>query len=230
MKTVGIIGGLGPETTAKFYLQLIFLCQKLKKTHRPEILICSVPIAYSIEKDVIAKGIGEERCLPLILNAAKKLEKAGADFLVMPCNSLHVYIREIRETVKIPVLSIIEETTHFLQEKNIYGAGIIATTLTLNKKLYVNFFKANGIKQMTPDDNRQTAIDKIVHRLVSNGHSQNDYAQLMEIISDFEAKGIEHVILACTDLQLLGLDHPRINIYDTTQIFAVATVREIVRD
>jgi len=152
MKTVGIIGGLGPETTAKFYLLLISLCQKLNRIQRPEILICSVPIAYDVEEDAIAEGIGEERCLPLILNAAKKLEKAGADFLVMPCNSLHIYIEEIRSAVKIPVLSIIEETTNFLQEKNISEIGVIATSLTIDKKLYEASFKANSIKQMIPKD------------------------------------------------------------------------------
>jgi aspartate racemase len=229
MKTVGIIGGLGPETTSEFYLELIFSCQKLDKFHRPPILIYSVPLPYDFEEDAIARGVGEERLIPLLLEAAKKLEKAGADFLVMPCNSLHAFIGEIRDAVKIPVLSIVEETTKFLERENIAEVGIISTAITLNKKLYETSFMAHGIKQIAPDDFQQAKIGKMIHNLVSNRHNNKDREELIRVINDFETKGIEYVILACTDLQLLIPHHPRLKIYDTMKIFAEATVAEILR-
>ena len=230
MKTVGIIGGLGPETTSEFYLELIFSCQKINKVNRPPILIYSVPLPYDIEEDAIARGRGEERCIPFIIEAAKKLEKADADFLVMPCNSLHAFIEEIRGAVKIPVLSIVEETTKFLKKENISQVGIISTAITLNKKLYESSFIANGIKQITPDDFQQAKIGKMIHNLVSNRHDNKDREELIKVINDFETKGIDHVILACTDLQLLIPHHPRLKIYDTMKIFAEATVQEIIKD
>ena len=230
MKTVGIIGGLGPETTSEFYLELIFSCQKLNRVNRPPILIYSVPLPYDIEEDAIARGKGEERCVPFISEAAKKLEKAGADFLVMPCNSLHAFIEDIRSVVKIPVLSIVEETTKFLKKENISEVGIISTSITLNKKSYENSFMANGIKQITPDDFQQAKIGKIIHNLVSNRHDNKDREELIKVINDFETKGIDHVILACTDLQLLIPHHPRLKIYDTMKIFAEATVQEILKN
>ena|SRR3989344_697920 len=116
MKKVGIIGGLGPGTTSKFYLELVYLCQKFNKINRPGILIYSVPIPYDIEKSAIISGKNTKQCIPLLLTAAKKLEEAGADFLVMPCNSLHIFIEEIRNSVRIPVFSIISETVKFLYE------------------------------------------------------------------------------------------------------------------
>ncbi|MFA4975371.1 MAG: amino acid racemase [Candidatus Paceibacterota bacterium] len=228
MKTVGIIGGLGPETTAEFYLELVFSCQKLNKVHRPEIIISSVPLPYDIEKDAIANGIGEERCVPFLLDAAKKLEKAGADFIVMPCNSLHTFIKEIRSAVKIPVLNIVEETTKFLKKENIVKVGIISTAITLNKKLYENSFVANGIKQITLDDFQQAKIGKIIHNLVSNRYDNKDREKLIEIINDFERKGVEYVVLACTDLQLLLPHHPKLKIYDSMKIFIDATIEEII--
>ncbi|MDO8626301.1 MAG: amino acid racemase [Candidatus Magasanikbacteria bacterium] len=224
MKTVGIIGGLGPETTAEFYLELVFSCQKLSKLHRPKILIDSIPLPYDIEEDAIAKGKGEERCLPFLLEAAKNLEKAGAHFLVMPCNSLHTFIEELRDNVKIPVLSIVEETTKFLKKENISTVGIIATAITLNKKLYETSFIKNGIKPIAPDNFQQAKIGKIIYNLVSHRHNNKDREELIKIINDFETKGLNHVILACTDLQLLIPDHPRLKIYDTMKIFAMATV------
>src|SRR5690242_5620489 len=136
MKTIGIIGGLGPETTSEFYLELIFLYRQLNKTSYPPILINSIPLPFDIEKDAIAYGIGEERCLSYLIDAAKKLEKAGADFLVLPCNSLHKYIQHIRKAVKIPVLSILEETAKFLKAQEVKKVGIIATPITIKNELY----------------------------------------------------------------------------------------------
>jgi len=228
MKTVGIIGGLGPETTSEFYSEISFACQEKDKTNRPPILIYSVPISYAIEEDAIARGKGEERLIPLLTDAAKRLEKAGADFLVMPCNSLHEFINQIRESVKIPVLSIVEETTKFLKEKGIAKVGIISTSITLDKKLYESSFIANGIEQVRPDDFQQAKIGKIIHNLVSNRHSNRDREELISIIDDFETKSINHVILACTDLQLLIPNHARMKIFDTMKIFTDATVREIL--
>lgn len=231
MKTVGIIGGLGPETTSEFYLELIFSCQKLNKVHRPGILIYSVPLPYDIEEEAIAKGKGEERCLPFLLEAAKNLESAGADFIVMPCNSLHVFIEEIRGFVSVPVLSIVEETAKFLEKENISEIGLISTAITLNKKLYEKIFLANSIKQVTPDDSQQLKINKIIHNLVSNRHDDADREELFEIINDFKKKGLKHIILACTDLQLFIPDeYSSLKIYDTMKIFANATVREILKD
>lgn len=230
MKTVGIIGGLGPETTSEFYLELIFSCQKINKAIRPPILIYSVPLPYDIEEDAIVRGKGEERFVPFILDAAKKLEKAGANFLVMPCNSLHVFIEVLRDTIKIPVLSIVEETTKFLKKENIFEVGIISTSITLNKKLYETSFIANGIKQITPDDFQQEKIGKMIYNLVSNRHDNKDREELIKVINDFETKGINQVILACTDLQLLKPHHPRLKIYDSMKIFAEATVQEIIKN
>src|SRR3989338_6037155 len=152
MKTVGIIGGLGPETTSEFYLDIVFSCQKKERIARPPIIISNVPLPYQIEEDAIAKNIGIERCLPFLTQEAKRLEKAGADFIVMPCNSLHVFIEEIRKSVSVPVLSIIEETVKFLQNNSFHKIGIVSTSATIKNKLYENAFKQNDIEYETPDD------------------------------------------------------------------------------
>ena len=116
MKTVGIIGGLGPETTSEFYLDIVFSSYKKTKKSRPGIIISSVPLPYQIEEDLIVSNKGSDRYIPFLVKEAKRLERAGSDFIVMPCNSLHVFIEEIRNAVKIPVLSIIEETVKFLKK------------------------------------------------------------------------------------------------------------------
>jgi len=229
MKTVGIIGGLGPETTAEFYLELSFGCYLKNKENRPSILIWNVPGNYKVEEEVQTKSIGEERYIPLLTKAARILERGEADFLVMPCNTLHIFIDDIRKSVKIPVLSIVEETVKFLKLKKISEVGILATTSSIKRKLYENVLKKEGIKQIIPDDFDQAKIGKIINNIVLNRHANKDRQELFKIIDKFAEKGVRNVILACTDLQLLIPHHPKLKIYDTMKIFADATVAEILK-
>lgn len=228
MKTIGIIGGLGPETTSEFYLDLVFSCQKKDRTHRPSIIIASVPLPYAIEEDAISKNIGIERCLSFLISEAKRLEKSGADFIVMPCNSLHVFIKEIRNAVKIPVLSIVEETVKFLKKNNFNKVGIVSTLATIQNKLYETAFEEKGIAYETPDDFQQAKMGKFILNLVTGQQKNSDREELIKIINDFEKKDVDCVILACTDLQLLIPRHPTLKIFDTMKIFAEATVEKIL--
>ena len=228
MKTVGIIGGLGPETTSEFYLDIIFSCFKKNKTSRPGILITSVPLPYQIEEDLITKNKGAERYIPFLIKEAKRLEKAGADFIVMPCNSLHVFIKDIRHAVKIPVLSIIEETVKFLKENKLKKVGIVSTFATIQNKLYENAFEENGIAYETPDDFQQAKMGKFILNLVKGQQKNSDREELIKIIGDFEKKNVDCVALACTDLQLLIPKHPSLKIFDTMKIFVDATVEKIL--
>lgn len=228
MKTVGIIGGLGPETTAEFYLEIIFGCYQKNKNNRPPILIWNVPLKYQIEEEILEKAVGEERCTPYLIEAAKRLENGGADFLVMPCNSLHVFIEEIRKSVKIPVLSIVEETAKFLKKKRISKVGILATSSSLKHGLYGSVLEKEGIRYVLPDGFDQAKIGKMINNIVLNRHANRDRKELLRIIDKFENMGVKEVILACTDLQLLIPHHPKLRIYDTMKIFADATVNEIL--
>jgi aspartate racemase len=225
---VGIIGGLGPETTAEFYLELIFACKEENKKNYPPILINSIPLSFAVERDAIAKGIGEKKCLPYLINAAKELEEAGADFLVLPCNSLHIFITEIRNSVDIPVLSILEEASRFLKAKKVNKVGIIATAITMRHGLYEKSLRHNGIRQVVPNDFQQAKIGQLIHNIVSNRHDNKDREVLMKIIKDFSKNRVKHVLLACTDLQLLMPQAGNVKIYDTMKILADATVKNIL--
>ncbi len=228
MRSAGVIGGLGPETTAEFYLDVIFSCQKQDRSSRPPIIIASVPLPYQIEEDAIAKNTGIERCLPFLISEARRLEESGADFIVMPCNSLHVFIEQIRDTVSIPVLSIVEETVAFLHSHDFKKVGIISTSATLRNKLYDDAFSANDILCETPDDFQQEKMGKIIHNLVNGQHNNKDREELIHIIDSFELKNVDCVVLACTDLQILIPKHQNLKVFDTMKILADSTVRKIL--
>jgi aspartate racemase len=228
MKSVGIIGGLGPETTAEFYLDIVFSCHAKSKEARPSIIIASVPLPYKIEEDLIMRNEGADRYIPFLTKEAQRLEKSGADFLVMPCNSLHVFIEEIRNAVKIPVLSLIEETVKFLVHNDFKKVGIVSTSATIRNKLYENAFDAAGISYETPNELQQEKMGKYIHNLVMGQQNNRDREGLIEIIKAFEAKNIDCVALACTDLQLLIPKHSDLKIVDTMKILSDATVDYIL--
>ena len=163
------------------------------------------------------------------MSEAQRLEKAGADFIVMPCNSLHIFIKDIRDSVKIPVLSIVEETVKFLKKNNFNKVGIVSTSATIENKLYENAFKESGIGYETPNDFQQAKLGKFIHNLVTGQQNTRDRDELITIISDFENKNVDCVVLACTDLQLLIPKHPNLKIFDTMKIFADASVEEILK-
>ncbi len=229
MKSVGIIGGLGPETTSEFYLDVVFSSFKKDTTARPSIVIASVPLPYQIEEDLIMRSEGAERYIPYLIAEAQRLEKSNVDFIVMPCNSLHVFIEHIRGAVSIPVLSIVEETVAFLKANDFKKVGIVSTSATIRNKLYENAFEINGISYETPNALQQEKMGKFIHNLVMGQRKNSDREELVEIINSFEDKGVDCVALACTDLQLLIPTHSTLKIFDTMKILADATVRDLVK-
>jgi aspartate racemase len=160
---------------------------------------------------------------------AKRLERAGADFLVMPCNSLHVFIDEIRGAVKIPVISILEETVKYIKENGFKKIGLISTSATVKNKIYEHIFAENQIDFITPSDLQRAKMDKIILRLVNSEHRNSDRQILLEIVQDLIAQKVDCIALACTDLQLLLPDSDKVKIFDTMSVLADATVRYAIK-
>lgn len=228
MKTVGIIGGFGPETTAAFQLEIVDLCAAQKQLTRPPILMWNTPIPIHIEDDLVLRGESVDKFLPFLIAAAKKLERAGADFLVLPCNTLHIFIDEIRSAVSLPVFSIIDETAIFLQKNMINKVGLIGTNITIQSKIHAKKMHQLGITTVTPSIHNQKIIDRAIHNILNHQNSTGTKRDLENIALDFIQRNVHHVVLACTDLQLLFPDIPGLTVHDTMDVLARATVREII--
>jgi aspartate racemase len=228
MKSVGVIGGLGPETTAEFYLQVVFGCQKLDQQQRPLILISNVPLPLEIERDLIERNAGKERYIPFLTTEAQRLERAGADFLVMPCNSLHVFIDELRQAVKIPVLSIVEATAQFVADHHYRQIGLISTSATVENRVYEDVFERAKLNFIVPNGLQRAEMNKIIQNLVSGIHLNSDREKILAVIADLKRQGADAIALACTDLQLLLPDDGEVPVFDTMQVLADATVAELL--
>lgn len=230
MRTVGIIGGMGPETTARFYLDVIFKCHQKNKRQRPAILLWNVPLQYKVEEDLIKNAKGAERYLPYLIKAAKNLEKGGADFLVIPCNTVHIFLKKIREEVRIPVLSILEEAEKFLRKKNFKKIGLLATSLTIQQRLYDKSLESSDIDIVKPDIRDQIKLGKIINKIVVSKNAEKEKSELIKIIWKLAKTDAESIILACTDLQMaIKPKEIPIPVYDSMDLLVDATVREILK-
>ncbi|MDR0930388.1 MAG: amino acid racemase [Clostridiales bacterium] len=233
MKSVGIIGGVGPATTGKFYEKIIQGCQELERglnnQYRPHVFIASVPISYEEEENEILYGI-ISRHKELLKDEAVNLEKAGSDFICMPCNTLHRFASDIQEAINIPFVNIINETVDFIMNNKLSKIGLLSTGLTASSKLYESVFNKIGINFLSTNKTEQDELNSIIFRLTNNKQTKEDKKYCEDIIEKMYNNGADSIILACTDLQLLGLQSTNIKIYDTLEILASSVIKKIIND
>jgi len=228
MKTVGIIGGFGPETTAAFQLAIVELFRAKNCKTRPPILMWNTPIPINIEDELVLHAKKLQNFLPFLIDSARKLENAGADFLVLPCNTLHLHAEEIINNIHIPMLHIVEETAKELRRKKIKNVGILANQTSINNKLHSRVFDKFGIQTVLPTTHQQVIINSIIHNLLLNKNFDCASLQLIKIILNFKKQEVSNILLGCTDLQLILPTVMGVRIHDSMDILARATVREMI--
>jgi len=223
-KKIGIIGGMGPESTAEFYMDLIKICQDnyLAKydSDYPQIIINSVPI-----EDVVEDMSKEENIISDLINAAKILESAGCDFLVMPCNTAHYFFEDIQKNVSIPMMSIVKETAKKIIDKGFNKVGLLATDLTVNKRIYESVFDYYNINSIKPSKKDQLLVTETIMNILAGKKSPQDKQNLSKIIKKMINLGAEAIVLGCTDLPIvLKQKDFDIELIDSSKILAKSTI------
>lgn len=230
MKIPGVLGGLGPQTTADYYLRVQELALEQYSPVRPPMLTWSVPLPYKLEEESIFDGTGFDEIGAYLADGAKKLESAGIDFVVMPCNSLHICQSQIEENLTIPFISIIDETVGVVHEKSYRNVALLATEQTAERGLYTKPLEAAGINVIKPSYTQQRMLNEMVVRLINGKQAPNDKENFHQVLWSLQGQGAEIAILACTDFHIL-LDDKRTDMpyLDTMEVLAQATAREMYR-
>lgn len=226
MKTVGIIGGVGPSTTSAFYMRVIRLAKQMYNA-RPPLIIHSVPVPPAAEEKFLRTGKDIKDYASLLKNAALSLERAGANMVVMPCNSLHHLENEIRGVISVPFLSIVDATVKHLQRVKVQRIGILGAPLTLQESLYVRPLTEQGIDCVVPNTEDQAVLGTIIRNIVFGEKDVSDETRLMQVMVNLHQRGAKHLLLACTDLQEMENRHPSCTVHDTMEILAQAVCGEL---
>lgn len=228
-RTIGIIGGMGPAATADLYNRIISIFQKRfgakYDSDFPEIIIISLPIP-----DVVERMENEKLAVEMLVGAARRLEAIGCELIAIPCNSAHAYLPQLREAVKVNVVSIIDEAASSCRQQNSSRVGILATRLTLNKELYDAPLSGLGIGLVKPGKKEQELLTKLIMRVLEGKVTKSGADCLGMLINGLKRMGADTVVLGCTELGLLmdGRIYG-VKLIDSTQVLAEACVREATK-
>ncbi len=220
-KTIGILGGMGPEATTEFYRRIIRICQQDYGAKYdfdfPPIFIYNLPLPDIVESS------GDESVIKLLEEGFNKLKSVDCDFVAVPCNTVFYFTDKI--DVDIPIVNIIEETFFEAKRRNLKKVGILSTTNTARKRLYESVF--DGIEILQPSETEQERINEIILRVLTGFKVQEDKDYLKAICKELEKKGAEAIILGCTEIPLLiSQKDCEIEILDTLQILSEAVVKK----
>lgn len=223
MSVIGLIGGMSWESTALYYKQLNELVRTQKGgLHSAEILMRSVdfaPIAQ-MQKD----GAWDEAGA-LLASHAKGLEQAGADFLVLATNTMHLVAPQIEAATEIPLLHIADSTAHALTQDGFERVGLLGTAFTMEKPFLIERLQSHGLDILVPEVDRTNLNAIIFDELCRGIISDQSRATYQRAIEGMMARGAEAVILGCTEITLLiGDDDSPIPTYDSTDLHVRAAV------
>lgn len=215
MKTIGILGGLGPESTVSYYTHITRAYYTLRKDHAyPDILISSLSFQRIIDADYEVPGIVRE--------AICGLADAGADFVVAACNSIHTVYDRVSEDIPIPWISIMDATAERIVALKITRVGLMGTRVTMQKGFYQKALARHGIETITPSPEAQERLNAIIFdELVRAEVSSDSRRFLMNCVQVLEEDGADGVILGCTELPFaVKQEDAPVPLFDTTAIHA----------
>lgn len=225
MKTVGILGGFGPETTAEFYMSIINKSRKSGNAY-PSILIHNVPVPFGLERDAVRDGKNADKFLPLLLDGLKAIDDKS-DFIVLPCNTLHIFIEELRDASSVPVINIFEELADEIKSRGLKKVGLMATSTTFKSGVLELELAKSGIEVIKPDTQCQGRLSEIIFLILQGNKSDKIRDELFSIARSLKSKGAEAVVLGCTDLQLLLKQPEELELIDTADVLADSVVARL---
>lgn len=220
MKTIGLIGGITPESTIMYYQVL----NNLAKEHFGGNHSCKV-IIFSVDFGEISKLQSEnnwDKLHQIMSDAGKRLENAGAEIILICANTMHLSIEAVRKTVSVPVIHIAEATAEKITEKQLKTVALLGTKYTMGKDFFINVLTSFGIKTIVPELDDRNKIHEIIYSELSKGILNNTSKQVyLQIIEKLIENGAEGIILGCTEIPLLIKQADVLKpVFDTTTIHA----------
>ena len=230
MKTLGIIGGLGPESTVDYYQRIIALFrERTGDRHYPEFVIVSVDLRKGLDFMELNDLSG---MADYLLQAIATLARSSANFGLISANTPHIVFDEVASQSPIPLISIVEATCAAAKARELKRLALFGTRYTMQASFYPKVFSREGIELLVPEPNDQNWIhDKYFSELVPGIFLPETRAGLIAIVDRIKAKSdIDGVILAGTELPLILCDphHNGIPFLDTTRIHVETAVDEML--
>ncbi|MDA3955010.1 MAG: aspartate/glutamate racemase family protein [Bacteroidales bacterium] len=230
MKTIGLIGGMSWESSLEYY-------RIINKRVKKELggLHSAKSILYSVDFENINilqhEGKWDE-LTTIMIDAAKSLEKAGAELVVICTNTMHKMANEVQHNIKIPLLHIVDATAQSIKSLNIKKIGLLGTKFTMEQDFYKGrLTEKHGLNVVIPNDEDMDLVHKIIyHELCLGNIKDSSKKEYLRIIENMVKNGAEGIILGCTEIPLLiKQEEVKVPIFDTTTIHAESAVIEALK-
>ncbi|MBV8634805.1 MAG: aspartate/glutamate racemase family protein [Burkholderiaceae bacterium] len=224
MKTIGLIGGISWESTVPYYR---LLNEAVK--HRLGGLHSAKLVLYSVDFDEVAHhqhsgnwtAAGE-----IMVRAARAIEAAGADFIVICANTMHKLVPEVEAAVAIPVLHVADMLAARLKQAGAHKVGLLATRFTMEHDFYRARLEGHGFEVIVPSADDRETVHRVIYEELCQGQVR-DASRLAyrAVIKRLVEAGVDSIALACTEIaMLIGEEDSPVPLFDTTEIHALAAV------
>jgi aspartate racemase len=224
MKTIGLIGGTSWHSTIDYY-RIINETVNARTGDNSSARILLYSVDYG-EIIVLTEKEDWEGIAKILCDAAKKLEAAGADCLLLCANTMHLNAEKVQEAIRIPLIHVADVTIKAIQEENCSGVLLLGTKYTMLGGFYSQRLHAKGIKTFIPDANVREKINSTIYNELGRGIFLPETKKMyLDIIREFIPMGVQGVILGCTEIPLLiKQEDCTIPVFDTTRLHAVSAV------
>jgi aspartate racemase len=228
-KTIGILGGMGPEATLDCFAKIIKNTPAKKDQDHLRVIIDSNP---RIPDRPAAIGGRGESPVPAMVQGCRCLELAGADFIIIPCVTAHFFLEEVRQKVKLPILSIFDALAETIvrDHPQIKTIGLLAISATVSSGLLQKRLAADNIKSIVPDEPNQARVMAAVADIKKTQPARSRAQMTADLIGAAEyliAKGAQGIVAGCTEIPLaLTQEHLSVPYFDALTILARAAILE----
>jgi aspartate racemase len=225
MKVIGLLGGMSWESTIEYYRIINQeVRRRLGRQHSARILMYSVDFE---EIDQLQNDDEWDRAGQLLGTAAKKLERGGADFILMCTNTMHKVASAVQDAVRIPLIHIADAVAERIKRHELSRVGLLGTRFTMEEDFYKGYLSSrHGLEVIVPGSADREIVDRVIYAELCQGQildsSRREYLRIIESLA---GQGAHGVILGCTEIGLLiKPDDSPLPVFDTARIHAEAGV------
>lgn len=224
MQRIGLIGGLTWISTAEYYRRLNEIVQeRLGGANSADLVLASVnreDFAQAADRN------DEDAARGLLLAAAQRVERAGADFIALCCNGAHQFVPQVEREISIPFLHIADATARKVHAAGLNRVALLGVRNTMEQTFYPDILARRGIETMIPNDAERGYIHDSIQRELANNIFRDDTRRhYIEIIKGLQSRGAQGVILGCTEIPLLVRpDDTTVLTFSTTELHCQAVV------
>ncbi|MCH5222092.1 MAG: amino acid racemase [Muribaculaceae bacterium] len=231
MKKIGLIGGMGPESTIPYYKGIVHgVQQKVGKPYFPNMTIESVDLFHVVE---LCRDRKYDELCEYFLDAIDNLVKAGADIVALTANTSHIVFDEVLKKSPVPLISIVEATCREAKRRGYKNLGLIGTIFTMTEDFFKSAFLRNDIDIVVPTEVEMAYINSKIYDELEYGITREATVQkFVEIVGRMKADdGIDAIILGCTELPLILSDaNSPVPCLDTMQIHIKELIEEMLSE